>query len=56
MTTLTQSAPWQTLSSLAESVKSAHMRDWFANDAQRAERLQASACGIFLDYSKNRVT
>tara|TARA_B100001123_G_scaffold168103_1_gene193446 strand:- start:233 stop:1810 length:1578 start_codon:yes stop_codon:yes gene_type:complete len=32
------------------------MRDWFANDAQRAERLQASACGIFLDYSKNRVT
>ncbi|MCP4946622.1 MAG: glucose-6-phosphate isomerase, partial [Aestuariibacter sp.] len=46
----------QTLSSLAESVKSAHMRDWFANDAQRAERLQASACGIFLDYSKNRVT
>lgn len=56
MTTLTQSAPWQTLSSLAESVKSAHMRDWFANDAQRAERLQANACGIFLDYSKNRVT
>ena len=56
MTTLTQSAPWQTLSSLAESVKSAHMRDWFADDAQRAERLQASACGIFLDYSKNRVT
>lgn len=56
MTTLTQSAPWQTLSSLAESVKSVHMRDWFADDAQRAERLQASACGIFLDYSKNRVT
>ncbi|BBO26650.1 glucose-6-phosphate isomerase [Alteromonas sp. I4] len=56
MTTLTQSAPWQTLSSLAESVKSAHMRDWFADDAQRAERLQVSACGIFLDYSKNRVT
>lgn len=56
MTTLTQSAPWQTLSSLAESVKSAHMRDWFAEDAQRAERMQASACGLFVDYSKNRVT
>ncbi len=56
MTTLTQSAQWQTLSRLAESVKSAHMRDWFADDAQRAERMQASACGLFVDYSKNRVT
>lgn len=32
------------------------MRDWFATDPQRTERLSASACGIHLDYSKNRVT
>ena len=31
------------------------MRDWFAADPQRAEKMQLEACGIFLDYAKNRV-
>ena len=33
-----------------------HLRDLFADDPGRAERLSAEAEGIFLDYSKNRVT
>ncbi|QPG06260.1 glucose-6-phosphate isomerase [Salinimonas marina] len=56
MTTLTDQPQWQKLSELAASVKQAHMRDWFAEDSQRAQSMQAKACGIFLDYSKNRVT
>lgn len=56
MTTLTDHPQWQQLNELAASVKQAHMRDWFAEDADRAQTMQAEACGIFLDYSKNRVT
>src|SRR5258708_35543170 len=33
-----------------------HLRTLFANDATRGERLTAEAAGIYLDYSKNRVT
>ena len=38
------------------SVKDAHLRDLFAADPGRAEQLTAEACGVVLDYSKNRVT
>jgi len=31
------------------------MRDWFNSDPQRAEKMQLEACGLYLDYSKNRV-
>ena len=33
-----------------------HLRDLFAEDPGRGERLTAEACGLYLDYSKNRVT
>ena len=33
-----------------------HLRDLFATDPERSERMTAEAAGIFLDYSKNRVT
>lgn len=56
MTTLTSQPQWHRLSELAASVKDAHMRDWFTQDPSRAQTMQAEACGIFLDYSKNRVT
>jgi glucose-6-phosphate isomerase len=55
MTNLTDSSQWQTLSGLADLVQQEHMRDWFAANPQRAESMQAKACGLFLDYSKNRV-
>jgi glucose-6-phosphate isomerase len=34
----------------------AHLRDLFASDPERGERLVADAAGLFLDYSKNRIT
>jgi glucose-6-phosphate isomerase len=37
-------------------MKSVHLRQLFAEDAKRGERLTAEGAGIFLDYSKNRVT
>jgi glucose-6-phosphate isomerase len=37
-------------------VRGVHLRDLFADDPQRGERLALEACGIYLDYSKNRVT
>ncbi|MEP2600852.1 MAG: glucose-6-phosphate isomerase, partial [Paraglaciecola sp.] len=56
MTALTESKAWQNLESLAEQIKTQHMRDWFAADPQRAEKYTESACGIELDFSKNLVT
>ncbi|WP_026377458.1 glucose-6-phosphate isomerase [Aestuariibacter salexigens] len=50
---LTTSAPWQNLTTLAESISTQHMRDWFAAQPDRASRYTMSACGITLDYSKN---
>jgi glucose-6-phosphate isomerase len=56
MTALTSSPEWQQLSALAEQIKSQHMRDLFAADPLRAQKLTLAACGIELDYSKNLVT
>lgn len=56
MTALTSSPEWQQLSALAEQIKSQHMRDLFAADPKRAQKLSVAACGIELDYSKNLVT
>ncbi|NVK57639.1 MAG: glucose-6-phosphate isomerase [Alteromonadaceae bacterium] len=56
MTTLTESDQWQTLESLAQLVGQEHMRNWFASDEKRAATMNAEACGLFLDFSKNRVT
>ncbi|MEC7453337.1 MAG: glucose-6-phosphate isomerase, partial [Pseudomonadota bacterium] len=55
MSALTSLPEWKKLSELASAVKDAHMRDWFAQDANRADKMRLEACGIFLDYSKNRV-
>ena len=37
-------------------VRDVHRRELFADDPKRGERLTAEAAGLFLDYSKNRVT
>ncbi|GAB2481904.1 glucose-6-phosphate isomerase [Jatrophihabitans fulvus] len=47
---------WQALRDHHAAVAGTHLRDLFAEDADRGERLAAEACGIYLDYSKNRVT
>ncbi|MBB1269225.1 glucose-6-phosphate isomerase [Shewanella sp. SR44-3] len=52
MTQLTQSSSWQAL--IANASNLPHMRDLFAQNPQRFEQMSLSACGLFLDYSKNR--
>ncbi len=44
------------LADLYEATEAVHLRDLFADDAQRGERMVAEAEGLRLDYSKNRVT
>jgi glucose-6-phosphate isomerase len=55
-TPLTQLSAWKALESHYEQIKDVHLRSLFADDAERGERLTAEAVGIYLDYSKNRVT
>jgi glucose-6-phosphate isomerase len=53
---LTSSPAWQALSKHHAAVSSVHMRDLFAKDPARFSRFSHEACGIFLDYSKHRIT
>ncbi len=53
---LTQRPAWRALESHYRSIRDVHLRDLFARDPGRGERLSAEAAGIFLDYSKHRIT
>jgi glucose-6-phosphate isomerase len=53
---LTERRSWKALQLLAKASKKVHLRKLFADDPGRAERMSAEALGIYLDYSKNRVT
>jgi glucose-6-phosphate isomerase len=52
---LTRRPSWKALSAHHKQVKDWHLRDMFAADAKRGERLTADAAGVYLDYSKNRI-
>ena len=56
VTPLTELPAWKALQDHAATLKAAHMRDLFAEDATRATRFSLEAEGLFLDYSKNRIT
>ncbi len=47
---------WKALSAHHARVRDLHLRQLFADDPKRGERLTLEAAGLFLDYSKNRVT
>ncbi len=47
---------WKALAAHYREVKDLHLRELFAKDLRRGERLTVDAAGIYLDYSKNRVT
>ena len=47
---------WHALSGHAANLRAALLRDLFAADAGRAERLSLDACGLHVDYAKQRVT
>src|SRR5215467_9670025 len=46
---------WRALEDHYEAMRSRHLRDLFAHDPARGERMTAEAAGVFLDYSKNRI-
>jgi glucose-6-phosphate isomerase len=62
MQTTTQLVPlgerpaWKALQTHFQQIRDRHLRELFAEDPARGERLTAEAGGIFLDYSKNRIT
>jgi glucose-6-phosphate isomerase len=53
---LTQRPAWKALQTHFQSVRDLHLRKLFADDPRRGDRLTLEAEGIYLDYSKNRVT
>ncbi len=54
--TLTHLPQWQALQAHHAQVKDVHLRDLFSQDSERGTRLTAEAGGLYLDYSKHRVT
>jgi glucose-6-phosphate isomerase len=53
---VTNGKAWKKLVTHHKKVRAVHLRDLFAEDPQRGDRMTAEAAGLFLDYSKNRVT
>ena len=53
---LTERPAWKALNQHYQAIHNLHLRQLFADDPQRGERLTAEAAGIYLDYSKNRIT
>jgi glucose-6-phosphate isomerase len=54
--TLRSLPAWKALEAHYSSVRELHLRQLFAEDPKRGERLALEAVGLYLDYSKNRVT
>jgi len=53
---LTMLKAWKALQSHWSEVQGLHLRELFAKDPGRAERMTVEAAGVFFDYSKNRIT
>src|ERR1700748_3194752 len=54
--TVTELPAWKALSAHFQKIDRLHLRDLFALDPKRGERLTLEAAGVYLDYSKNRIT
>src|SRR5436190_11488130 len=52
---VTERAAWTALAAHARRLRDVHLRDLFASDPARGERLAFEAAGIYFDYSKHRV-
>jgi glucose-6-phosphate isomerase len=52
----TERPVWNALERHYQELRKLHLRDLFADDPKRGERFTAEAVGIYLDYSKNRIT
>ena len=53
---LVERQAWKDLAAHYQEVRDVHLRKLFADDSKRGERMTAEAAGLFLDYSKNRIT
>jgi len=53
---LTQLPAWKALAAESKKLQKLHLRELFAKDPKRGERMTVEAVGLFLDYSKNRIT
>ncbi len=53
---LTDMAEWRTLQGSCEELRDTHLCELFNDDPERGKRLALGAAGLYLDYSKNRVT
>src|ERR687896_77498 len=53
---LTKRKAWKALQTHYKKVREVHLRNLFADDPKRGERMTAEAVGLFLDYSENRIT
>jgi len=56
MSGLRQAPAWTELENHYEEIQGTHLRDLFAADSERGERLVAEGAGLYLDFSKNRIT
>jgi glucose-6-phosphate isomerase len=56
MSQLRSRPAWRALEKHYEKVRDLHLWDLFAEDPERGERLVAEGAGLYLDYSKNRIT
>src|SRR5213082_678754 len=55
-TSLKRLPAWKALAEHSKEIRKLHLRELFASDSIRGEKLVAEGAGLFLDYSKNRVT
>ena len=53
---LTERQAWKALEAHYKNIRELHLRKLFADDPTRGERMTAEAAGLYLDYSKNRIT
>src|ERR671914_336581 len=53
---LTERQAWNALAAHYQEARELHLRNLFADDPKRGERMTAEAVGLYLDYSKNRIT
>src|SRR6476620_12761400 len=53
---LTRRPAWKALQTHFKSIRDTHLRTLFEQDSQRGQRMTAEGAGLFLDYSKNRIT
>jgi glucose-6-phosphate isomerase len=53
---LAEGQAWKDLAAHSQKIRDVHLRKLFADDSKRGERMTAEAVGLFLDYSKNRIT